>query len=148
MKKIINIILVSLLLVSITGCNSKEDYSDNSTNTNKNKEEIKKYYCKETNDDDIEMFFNYKDNKLVSLDYSYWNETDYLEEVRDMEREYENISHKIIKNDEGYERILLTIDFTKKGMTLQESFSFFENTTDTSWENIEKIVEDNHYTCP
>lgn len=145
MKKILSFVLVSLLLVSMTGCDSKEDYSDDST-SNKSTKNMKVYQCEEINDDDIELFFNYKNNKLVSVSLSYWNESDYLEEVKEMEREYDNISHKFIEDD-GYERILVTMDLTKEGITLQESFGMFENTTDTSWKNIEKIVEDNYYTC-
>ncbi len=145
MKKILSFVLVSLLLVSMTGCDSKEDYSDDSS-SNKNTKNMKVYQCEEVNDDDIELFFNYKNNKLVSVSLSYWNESDYLEEVKEMEREYDNISHKFIKDDD-YERILVTMDLTKEGITLQESFGMFENTTDTSWKNIEKIVEDNYYTC-
>ncbi len=45
------------------------------------------------------------------------------------------------------DRLNLTIDLTKKGMTLQESFDMFEDTTDTSWKNIKKIVEGDNYTC-
>ncbi len=95
MKKILNIILVGLLLVSMAGCNSNEDYSDHSTNntnntnnTDKNKNDTKNYYYKEINDDDFELVFHYKNEDLVSLDVSYWYNEEVLEEAEYLAQEY------------------------------------------------------------
>lgn len=151
MKKIINIVVIILILVSMTGCNSKNDYSNNSIKSEKNKKNTQVYYCKQANDGDFELFFNYEDNNLMSLGYSYWYDEEYLEEVKTLANEYNNITYDKVKGEtssgEIRDRLSLTIDFTKDGMTLQESFGMFEKVTDSSWGNLKSIVENNGYTC-
>lgn len=149
MKKIINFVLISLLLVGITGCNSKNDYSDNYV---KNQKDTQIYYCKEVNDDDSELFFYYEDNNLVSLDFSNWYDyEDFVEEVKNLAKEYNNVTYDKIKgeasNGEISDRLRLTVDFTKDGMTFQEFDDLFKDVTDPSWENVKIIMEDNGYTC-
>lgn len=151
MKKIICLILLMLIM---SGCNNKENsnYQDKTNKENQNtKIDNKKYICKEKEDDDYELIFHYENDILKSYDFSYWYDEEYLEEVKELAIEYENVTYKEIKGESlsggTFNRLLVSVDLTKNGLTLQNSFGMFLNITDSSWNTIEKIVTEEGYAC-
>ncbi len=143
MKKILSFLLC---LILITGCSNEKTKEKTKEESKEKEPEVVKtvYRCDEKEDDDVVYYFYYTDDKLTKAELTIIYLDEYSEIKEEAEEEYTGV--KVSKTNGN---VLIEVDVLNGGMEYLkgETVLYYDESNDTSWENIEKVMNKHDFVC-